>query len=294
VHLQQLLYGVNSANRFFINIYTKYVTGVVTTKASVYKEYDMSSSRPFEDDGSEVTITAAVPSKHHPDIIRMLLCQVAKVAASVSFEEIHQMDVKYVQILMLVKKGGVRQTSRLDESFELTLDEVIKVVDRFVEYPDLPEGSEEYGYKWELNDAAINAYVAIRNIALPVVTPYVRQLVLSVIDPPEVVRPVRRVGSPEAPRNETPPTAQWGESPYLAAVDEALVIPPVSPRTGSPFVVTRNDNSGSGGGADHSTRDLIVGTIAIAAIGFSIYHGVKYLAGSSLDAPVLSDLDTTL
>jgi len=258
----------------------------------------MGQDNNFEDrlngSGINIAIIPEVSNDQRINVIRMLMCQVARAAGGLTCGDIHHMDVKYVQILMLVKKKGVRQTSRLDESFELTLGEVIKVVDHFVEYPDLPEGSEEYGYKWELNDAAINAYVAIRNIALPVVTPYVRQLVLAVIDPPEVVRPVRRVGSPEAPRNETPPTAQWDESPYLAAVDEALVIPPVSPRTGSPFVVTRNDNSGSGGGADHSTRDLIVGTIAIAAIGFSIYHGVKYLAGSSLDAPVLSDLDTTL
>jgi len=229
----------------------------------------MKQANNFEDrlngSGINIAITPEVATDQRISIIKMLMCQVARAAGGLTGGDIHAMTRKYIQLLMAVKELGLLDTTRLAGCFELTTDEVALLVDRLVIEPntdDHPDEPHVLEAKMALNMVAHAAYSATLIMALPMVSPELSRLVADITDPEPVYHPVLP--------NATEPV--HNAIPHVSAVD----------------------NSGSGGGEDHSTRDLIVGAVVIAAAAIAVYHGVKYLAGNSLDGPVLSDLDTTL
>jgi len=265
----------------------------------------MEQANNFEDrlngSGINIAITPEVATGQRISIIKMLMCQVARAAGGLTGGDVHAMTRKYIQLLMVVKELGLLDTTRLAGCFELTTDEVSLLVDRLVVEPtmdDHPDEPHVLEAKMALNLVARAAYSATLIMALPVVSPELSRLVADITDPEPVAHPVLPTANKPV-HNAIPHLSVL--DPFESMDGTSLTDPAAA--EGSPAVTPSRDvylvtpgslNSGSGGVTDHSTRDLIVGTIAIAAIGFSIYHGVKYLAGSSLDAPVLSDLDTTL
>jgi len=265
----------------------------------------MGQDNNFEDrlngSGINIAITPEVSADQHISIIKMLMCQVARVAGRLTGGDVHAMTRKYIQLLMAVKELGLLDTTRLAGCFELTTGEVALLVDRLVIEPsmdDCPAEPHVLEAKMALNMVAHTAYSATLIMALPMVSPELSRLVADITDPIPVYHPVLPNANKPA-HNAIPhlsvldPLESWRETSLtdlVAAEDSPTVTLSRDVYLTAPSAPT----SGSGGVTDHSTRDLIVGTVVIAAVAIAAYHGVKYLMGDSLDAPVLSDLDTTL
>jgi len=141
----------------------------------------MSKYFPIEDDGLDIAIVPAVPSNRHHWVVMMLMGQVGRMANLLTWADVLGMNPKYVKVLLAAKTLGPRSSARLGDTFDLTLSEVISLVDQLVVEPNLPEGAQYRGTKEELNLAVSYSYAVSRNEVVPLVPLDVMRIVQAIL-----------------------------------------------------------------------------------------------------------------